>query len=60
MLNEDAGKDDILWLASTGVSEILDEQKVNRSVFSMYQFDRDKFQKHPVREQSNAIRYLTG
>ena len=30
VLNEDAGKDDILWLASTGVSEIPDQQKINR------------------------------
>ncbi|KAJ7382346.1 hypothetical protein OS493_035623 [Desmophyllum pertusum] len=31
VLEEDAGKDDIFWLASTGVSDIPDQQKLNRS-----------------------------
>lgn len=35
VLNEDAGKDDILWLAYTGVSEVTDQQKINRSVLSI-------------------------
>ncbi|KAM7427970.1 hypothetical protein ABFA07_020984 [Porites harrisoni] len=30
VLNEDAGKDDILWLAYTGVSEVTDQRKINR------------------------------
>ena len=30
VLEEDAGEDDILWLASTGVSDIPDQQKLNR------------------------------
>lgn len=32
VLEEDAGKDDILWLASTGVSDTPDRQKLNRFV----------------------------
>lgn len=32
VLEEDAGKDDILWLASTGVSDTPDQQKLNRFV----------------------------
>lgn len=35
VLNEDAGKDDILWLAYTGVSEVTDQRKINRSVLSI-------------------------
>ena len=35
VLNEDAGKDDIFWLAYTGVSEVTDQQKINRSVLSI-------------------------
>ena len=30
VLEEDAGEDDILWLASTGVSDTPDQQKLNR------------------------------
>ena len=32
VLLEDAGKDDMLWLASTGVSDIPDRQVLNRWV----------------------------
>ena len=32
VLEEDAGENDILWLASTGVSDIPDQQKLNRFV----------------------------
>ena len=32
VLEEDAGEDDILWLASTGVSDAPDQQKLNRFV----------------------------
>ena len=35
VLIEDAGKDDIFWLAYTGVSEVTDQQKINRSVLSI-------------------------
>ena len=34
VLNEDAGNDDILWLAGTGVSETPDQQKINRSIWN--------------------------
>ncbi len=30
VLEENAGGDDILWLASTGVSDVPDQQKINR------------------------------
>ena len=32
VLEEDSGEDDILWLASTGVSDTPDQQKLNRFV----------------------------